>query len=102
VCLATAASDLGGDALTCTWNFGDGSSGTGSSPNHIYAASGTYVVTVTAKDGNGGSTATTMVVRINRQVEVAKASVKLNFQKLNSDVIAVSGTVQLPSLFAGG
>ncbi|MFW6164025.1 MAG: C10 family peptidase, partial [Planctomycetota bacterium] len=33
-----------------TWDFGDGSAGTGASPSHTYAEGGTYTVTVTGVD----------------------------------------------------
>ena len=39
--------------FTYAWTFGDGSSGTGATPSHTYATSGTYTVTVTAKDEYG-------------------------------------------------
>ena len=38
---------------TLVWDFGDGSSGQGSSPSHTYTAAGTYTVTLTAS-GPGG------------------------------------------------
>jgi PKD repeat protein len=40
-------------AFTYNWNFGDGSTGTGLSPIHIYNTAGTYSVSVTATDENG-------------------------------------------------
>lgn len=50
-----------------TWDFGDPSSGanntaTGSSPSHVFTASGTYTVTTTATLGTETSTITTEVV----------------------------------------
>ena len=38
---------------TGTWYFGDGTSGTGSSPAHTYTATGSYTVTLIQTDGNG-------------------------------------------------
>ena len=52
------ASDPGGDALTYTWNFGDGSpsvSGSSLVVNHTYANEGSYQVSVVVSDGDGGS-----------------------------------------------
>jgi PKD repeat protein len=37
------------NAITYSWNFGDGQTATTANPNHTYAASGTYTVTLTAK-----------------------------------------------------
>ena len=56
----TASSDADGDALTYSWDFGDGGSlGNGASPQHTYATAGTYTVTLTADDGTCSDTATT-------------------------------------------
>ncbi len=52
-----------GDAVTVDWNFGDGSSLTGANAaaaqNHRLYTSGTYTVTATLKDDDGGETALT-------------------------------------------
>ncbi len=44
-----------GQTLSFSWNFGDGSSGTGATPNHTYAAPGTYLAALTVTD-NGSPT----------------------------------------------
>ena len=51
----SGSSDLDGDTLSYSWNFGDGGTGSGVSPNHTYAAAGSYTVTLTVNDGNGGT-----------------------------------------------
>lgn len=43
------------DSLTYTWSFGDGESSTEQSPSHVFAAAGTYNVTVRASDGTSQS-----------------------------------------------
>jgi PKD repeat protein len=48
----SASADPNGDALTYSWDFGDGSTGSGVSPMHTYAAAGNYSVTLTVSDGN--------------------------------------------------
>jgi PKD repeat protein len=49
---------------TFNWNFGDGSTATGATPSHAYAAGGTYQVTVTATDeyGNSGTATGSLTV----------------------------------------
>jgi PKD repeat protein len=43
--------DPDGDSLTYAWIFGDGNTGTGVNPTHVYTAGGTYTVTLVVNDG---------------------------------------------------
>ena len=61
--LSVGSSDLNGDALTTTWSFGDGTSGTGASTSHTFAAAGVYHVTATVSDGHA-QTATSAEVTV--------------------------------------
>ena len=62
---ATGSTDADGDTLTYTWAFGDelgtSTDGTGTYP---YAASGEYIVTLTANDGTDDSTPVTETLTI--------------------------------------
>jgi len=61
-----ASSDPDGDVLTYNWDFGDGTTGTGATPQHTYADNGNYVVTLTVSDPAGAeATATTSVTVFN-------------------------------------
>ncbi|MBZ4371629.1 Ig-like domain-containing protein [Corallococcus sp. AS-1-6] len=47
----TTAADANGDALTFTWDFGDGATSEEASPSHAYANEGTYEAVLTVTDG---------------------------------------------------
>ena len=53
-----------------TWDYGDGTSGTGPTPQHTYAQAGTYVATVTASNSTGSTSASTTVEVSHAVVEV--------------------------------
>src|SRR5437773_1125394 len=53
----STSSDPDGDALTYAWDFGDGTTGSGVKPTHIYADNGAYSVTLTVSDTHSASSA---------------------------------------------
>src|SRR5262249_34394671 len=57
--------------FTYAWTFGDGSSATGQSVSHAYGAAGTYTVTLTATDKNGGKGSTTRSVTVSASAPLA-------------------------------
>ena len=50
---AGSSTDPDGEALTFSWDFGDGSTGTGAKPQHAYSATGLFSVVVTVSDPRG-------------------------------------------------
>jgi PKD repeat protein len=50
-----------GSPTSWSWNFGDGSFSTLPNPSHAYAASGTYLVTLTVSNAGGSNTASRTV-----------------------------------------
>ena len=67
---SSGSSDPDGQALTCSWNFGDGSPVSAqANPAHTFSAGGgvptKYVVTLTVTDSGGLSAQTTLIVSVN-------------------------------------
>lgn len=64
VCNFTA-STAGNPGATYTWNFGDGSTGSGPNATHIYTTNGCHTVTLTVSFGAGCSTTDSIPCMIN-------------------------------------
>jgi len=92
------AFDPDGDALTYTWDFGDGTSASGATPSHTYATNGPFVATVTANDGRGGLASASLLLSapVVSPWTVTKASISLNFAKPGRDKVTVTGALVLP------
>jgi len=52
---ASASSDPDGSIASFSWSFGDGQTGTGQKPDHVYATAGTFTVTLTVTDNGAAS-----------------------------------------------
>jgi PKD repeat protein len=61
---ATASSDPDGTIASYAWDFGDGSDGTGATPEHAYTAGGTYTVKLTVTDHRGGTDTSQQTVTV--------------------------------------
>ena len=55
-----------GNANRFDWDYGDGNRGSGASPDHTYAASGTYTVTLRVRNSDGQSDTTSQQVTVQR------------------------------------
>jgi hypothetical protein len=60
----SGSNDPDNDALTYSWLFGDGTTGTGAKPMHTYADNGTYNATLMVSDGKGGTDTQSVTVTI--------------------------------------
>ena len=58
--------DSDGTIASYAWNFGDGSTGTGVTPNHTYATGDTYTVTLTVTDNQGATGTVTNPVTVSQ------------------------------------
>ena len=61
----TGSSDLDNDSLTYSWDFGDGSTGSGASPPHTYTWGESFTVTLTVTDGKGGNDSAISTITIS-------------------------------------
>lgn len=65
VLLTGAASDVAADVLTYAWSFGDGTpEQAGASVTHTYSTPGTYPLTLTVRDDDGGETSAVSYVTV--------------------------------------
>ena len=65
---ATDSYDSDNDVLSFQWDLGDGATETGSYVDHVFTSPGTYVVTLTVDDGNGGIDTAMLTVQVEAQV----------------------------------
>jgi PKD repeat protein len=93
---ASASGDNLGNPLTYTWDFGDGSLGSGATPTHAYAAAGTYAAKVTVSSGTASSTATAGVA-VSAAISVMVTTPTAN-AIFATNTVTVSGTASAPNL----
>ena len=94
-----SASDVNGDALTYTWDLGDGTTGNGPTPpaSHTYADDGAYTVTLTATDGKSAAVSATAAVTVaNVAPTITAASPESGSAHLLGQAITFSWTVSDP------
>jgi subtilisin family serine protease len=60
----TGSTDGDGDPLSYRWDFGDGASGTGATPSHVFPGLGPFTVTLRVNDGHVDSAPATVGVSI--------------------------------------
>ncbi len=61
---ALASSDSDGTITSYSWNFGDGTFGTGALVDHLFSTAGNYTVALTVTDNQGGTNTKTISVNV--------------------------------------
>ncbi|MGE0079652.1 MAG: PKD domain-containing protein [Bacteroidales bacterium] len=79
----TAAASVYTEIYNFEWDFGDGSTGTGATPIHLYDSAGTYYVKMTAR-GEGGEDYEYRTIRVYKNPK-ANFSLTPNNTTLNTD-----------------
>ncbi|MGI9821984.1 PKD domain-containing protein [Agromyces sp. Marseille-Q5079] len=89
---ASTSSDSDGTVASYAWDFGDGQTGTGANPTHEYAVGGSYAVTLTVTDDEGGTaTVTHSLIAVNPNVPpTALFTANVNFQTVSFDASSSS------------
>lgn len=96
---SAASTDSDGKIVSNHWDFGDGSTSDASSPSHIFAGSGTYIVTLTLKDDRGASASITQPVTISTpavSLPVTAAAATVNLPQ-SAVVVVPADTFTLPT-----
>jgi parallel beta-helix repeat protein len=70
----SGSSDIDGTISNYSWDFGDGTNGTGISPSHTYASTGKYTVTLSVTDSEGAINSDTISVTIKKESEKEETS----------------------------
>lgn len=65
IAFSASAIDPDGSVTGYAWSFGDGSAASGPAPTHAYSRAGSYTVTVTAADNNGGRSSQSETVSVS-------------------------------------
>ena len=66
---ASGSTDIDGDSLAYSWNFGDGTGDSGANVTHVYPSRGEYVATLSVDDGFGAGCSShtdTVNVKLNK------------------------------------
>jgi PKD repeat protein len=63
---ASGSNDPDGIIVSYSWNFGDGTTGSGMTPGHTYNNSGNYTVTLTVTDNDGATDSSSRLIQVTQ------------------------------------
>ena len=66
---ASGSYDIDGFIVSYIWDFGDGDTGSGISPVHVYKQPGEYTVTLVITDNNGTTYSKSVIVNVSYEIE---------------------------------
>lgn len=100
---STGSSDSDGSIVSYIWNFGDGTTGSGSKVTKIYSVAGTYPVTLTVTDNVGAKTEDSAVVTVMVPTYVpADAALQLSNLRSSSATDGSGSAVDVTSVLRDG
>jgi len=88
---SAGSSDPEGDALSFSWDFGDGTSSNEANPLHTYVKTGQYTVRLTVSDGNTQSLANPLTIVVGNRPTVNILTPANGILFRGGDVIEYSG-----------
>jgi PKD repeat protein len=90
---AAGSSDPDGSIASYQWTFGDGSTGSGVTASHVYAAAGSYTAQLQVTDNLGASSSKSVVVTVNPVVSaptVRVANIAMSLSAIGTRNTAVA------------
>lgn len=75
---ATDSFDLDGNISKYSWNFGDGTNGSGVTTNHIYTAAGNYTVTLNVTDNENNTGTDITYTKIIQSLQIKPSNITID------------------------